>query len=101
MSNFCLENRISFKIAKKYRNFSKICLKKSKFFENLLGKIESCCEIAGKSKFLRNLPGKIDFFLSGPLQISNQIDAAACKSASSVISKELIIHSCATFTLRR
>ena len=47
--------------ARKNRNYLEICLEKSKFFENLIG--------------------KIDFFLpeSTTPQISNQIDAAGCQ----------------------
>ena len=75
--------------------------KKSKFFENLTGKIEICfvklpekieifrkvawnnrsffVKLPEKSKFFENLPGKIEIFLtpgSTTPQISNQIDAA-------------------------
>jgi len=46
------------------RNFSKICLKKSKFFKNLPGKIDFFKNCLKKSKFLGNLPGKIESLLT-------------------------------------
>jgi len=77
------------KKVKKRRSFGNLCLKKWKFFGNLLGKIRIFLKFAWKnlnslevcfetSKIFRNWPGDIEIFLTWipNLQISNLIDAA-------------------------